>query len=784
MANAFGIRAMRVILVLASFGLWNLAGQVWIPTYPPLGSSPAMAYDAGREEMVLFEGRSTWVWNGRTWTQKSSRFTPTERISRFLIPTRPVMAYDNGHNEIVLFGGNAGNETWTWNGNEWVQQFPVVSPTPAYASAMAYDATHQQIVLLDVGTPCSQCVAQTWTWDGNTWTRQNSNIVVHTSELESPPAAAMTFDAKRGQVVLFFPHDNTTWIWNGAHWIQKFPVTSPAVFNECPGNFCLDVNRDGLSLAYDAARGVVVLWGGLKDYYRFESDYFWHFYHDTWVWDGNNWAQEFPAHSPPGRFSAAMAYDVARSQMILFGGRGPVLNGEGTWLGDGSDWIQIRPVAPPARNSAGMAYDAARGETVLFGGNGSRGPLNDTWVWDGKSWNEQFPLLSPPARKDFAMSYDAARGQVVLFGGTGADKVQLNDTWVWNGSSWIEKQSSVSPPARSGYAMVYDAARDEVVLFGGRTSESLNDTWVWNGVSWTEKLSALSPPARYGHIMAYDADQRRVILEGGTNLIRTPDENLGVTGTVYTDTWSWDGFAWRSESTSTGEGVWRHAAAYDALSHKIVLFGGYHLFESSIYGSELEAQPETTLWDGHSWVSDTNFGFYTSGLNVEGPFERGNHAMAYDAQHGQVVLFGGDTGVTNPNPDVYVYPDPASVGTGLLNETWLWTAGPAPLPSSDFLVTTNGFVYSRVSETYVGNVSVKNVGASTIEGPLEVLFTDLPDGISLTNPFGLYLEAPYSIVPGVTSLAPQESTSFAVQFSAPMGRTISFTPRLVSGRIP
>jgi hypothetical protein len=33
----------------------------------------------------------------------------------------------------------------------------------------------------------------------------------------------------------------------------------------------------------------------------------------------------------------------------------------------------------------GMAYDQARSEVVLFGGNGP-GALGDTWTWDGTTW--------------------------------------------------------------------------------------------------------------------------------------------------------------------------------------------------------------------------------------------------------------------------------------------------------------------------------------------------------------------------------------------------------------
>jgi hypothetical protein len=41
---------------------------------------------------------------------------------------------------------------------------------------------------------------------------------------------------------------------------------------------------------------------------------------DTWVWDGTNWVQKFPGHCPSARYHHAMAYDAARGQVVLFGG--------------------------------------------------------------------------------------------------------------------------------------------------------------------------------------------------------------------------------------------------------------------------------------------------------------------------------------------------------------------------------------------------------------------------------------------------------------------------------
>jgi hypothetical protein len=85
-----------------------------------------------------------------------------------------------------------------------------------------------------------------------------------------------------------------------------------------------------------------------------------------------------PAHSPHASSGMGMAYDAARSQVVLFGGYGRNLSLHGsTWTWDGSDWTSRTPThAPMKRGLPGMAYEAASGQVVLFGGTATA----ITWV--------------------------------------------------------------------------------------------------------------------------------------------------------------------------------------------------------------------------------------------------------------------------------------------------------------------------------------------------------------------------------------------------------------------
>ena len=66
------------------------------------------------------------------------------------------------------------------------------------------------------------------------------------------------------------------------------------------------------------------------------------------------WTKQAPAASPPGRFEASMAYDAATGTVVLFGGYGPGVERRlgGTWTWDGSTWTKQSPAAsPPARST-------------------------------------------------------------------------------------------------------------------------------------------------------------------------------------------------------------------------------------------------------------------------------------------------------------------------------------------------------------------------------------------------------------------------------------------------
>ena len=328
-------RLKLVLLLVLSTGV--AAAQtlpVWTEQYPPYSPPPrsfaGVAYDSAAGQLVLFGGLDgnntplgdTWIWNGTTWTEKFPSLSPPPRSS-------PLMAYDAAQGQVVLFGGTedtpkgnvSTNDTWVWNGSNWTEKFPPVSPPALAFSAMAYDAAQNQIVLFGGSS--------------------------------SHTATCMNFV-------------NQTWVWNGDTWTEKFPATPPPA-------------RGGHGLAYDSAHQQVVLFGGMPSQCSTDSFAEPVVYNDTWVWNGAYWTQKFPADTPPMREGPGMAFDPAENEIVLFGGD----DGDGkllgdTWVWNGDNWIETYPaISPPPRSFPAMAYDATMVQTVLFGGSG----LADTWHW-------------------------------------------------------------------------------------------------------------------------------------------------------------------------------------------------------------------------------------------------------------------------------------------------------------------------------------------------------------------------------------------------------------------
>lgn len=177
---------------------------------------------------------------------------------------------------------------------------------------------------------------------------------------------------------------------------------------------------------------------------------------------------------------------------------------------------------------------------------------------------------------------------------------------------WTQKQD-IGPAPRVQHALAFDSAAGRTILFGGDSLDGtvFGDTWSWDGDNWTQ-VADIGPAARTGHALAYDSTRNRIVLFGGV-----------VNGAPMHDTWEWSDDAWTQVEDTGPAPRSRHAMAFDLGRGRVVLFGG----------GPPSAAPlnDTWEWDGSSWAQQQD----------TGPSERRGHAMTFDTARARVVLFGG-----------------------------------------------------------------------------------------------------------------------------------------------
>jgi len=269
-------------------------------------------------------------------------------------------------------------------------------------------------------------------------------------------------------------------------------VPATAAVRALPGQTATDPGPAGrvwTSWADDPAMGQVVLFGGDQAYRTTGPD---DVIGSTWTWDGTTWTKQQPTTAPSPRTGAAMVYDTATGQLLLFGGSRHPFTGGGylgdTWTWDGTTWTQLHPAtSPPPRDTHSLVYDPASQTAILFGGyNGER--LSDTWSWDGTTWTQLSPATSPGTTSAaWQAAYDDASQQLVLYGGDANTRGFSNVTWTWTGTTWAQLQPAASAGRRAYGSLTYDPALQRLVMFGGSNqTRDLTSLWEWNGSTWQQ----------------------------------------------------------------------------------------------------------------------------------------------------------------------------------------------------------------------------------------------------------------------------------------------------------
>jgi cysteine-rich repeat protein len=595
---------------------WEWDGVSWrrmklIGAGPSARHGMAMAYDEVRGKIVLFGGQDsqlinclprsqnacgdTWEYDGRRW----NKITPIDPEGDGNPRARAAMqmTWDPSSQRVVMFGGYTSNNA------------PVTC-----------DGSGSQ----NCGGP--------WAWNGKSW----SLLVSTAPEPDGRPAArnqaGVAFDAVRSRLVVFggtqgnwfnpvTPFDSFVWEWSGTAWARVTPV------NLGDG---VPASRAQEGLVYDAARSEILLLGassgGPSSTWRYKGAGFDRI---------NNGSDDNGDGSPSARMPFNMVYDTQRERSIIIGGlaSGAACDGGATercgnrvWSWNGYDWTVQIPTDPEGdgnptpRSLQAMAYDIDRDRVVLFGGEassncdgGASSLCGEVWEWDNQSFKKVTPTPGPNgvpmARKGAAMVYDEALHETLLFGGDAT--VPCDDgtdhfcsvLWAWNGVSWrristLDPENDGNPQGRSGFNMAYDYVRHEVVIYGGEvdydalcddgslnaSATYYNQAWAFNGVSWQRRgtqmpgLDPSVPGARKDAALAYDASVDAVVMIGGyedySSLYLCNDSGFYHCG----DRWLLRGNTWTRADVQGSEALSPRAGAglsYDRARGRSVLFGGF-----------------------------------------------------------------------------------------------------------------------------------------------------------------------------------------------------------------
>jgi hypothetical protein len=128
---------------------------------------------------------------------------------------------------------------------------------------------------------------------------------------------------------------------------------------------------------------------------------------------------------------------------------------------------------------------------------------------------------------------------------------------------------------------------------------------------------------------------------------------------------------------------------------------------------------------------------------------------------------------------------PADPGSGTGGVTITSINGvvlPPVVDPSQVKSTASGLAYSRVSQTFIGTVTLTNISSSAVSGPLQILLFGMPVTATLINATGNLSGTPYLTVP-MTLLTPGQSATVQVQFKNPSNAPINFAPVIYSGGI-
>jgi hypothetical protein len=340
------------------------------------------------------------------------------------------------------------------NAYAWTEVQSQSSPAGRYGAASVFNPDAGKLVIFggDIANGGRIGSDELWEFDAiaKTWTRRNPASST-AAWPESRRFAAMTYDTLRHVVLMYGGADPYTtgdlsdlWAWNSAAgtWTQMRPAATPPV-------------RHQSGMTFDSQRNVAVVFGGAIQGDNVVTG-------DTWEWNSaagpdGTWIQTSGPASPSPRRDLRLAFDAARGRVVLFGGASMtcVSQPSGTicsdteyndmWEYTVGGWTEIMANnQPPVRQGEFMEYAPDLGGVLVWSGDHDANYYlqDDTWLWNGSTWTQLAATGTPPGRWWPAGGYDVRHSQAVFFGGLGNGTCSYcSDTWL--GSAGV---SDTTPP--------------------------------------------------------------------------------------------------------------------------------------------------------------------------------------------------------------------------------------------------------------------------------------------------------------------------------------------------
>jgi hypothetical protein len=437
------------------------------------------------------------------------------------------MAYDSSAGVTVMYGGSDGSggqltDTWTWNGSTWTSA--AKGPGPLVDVRMVDDPAASGVLLVGLPAPkvngggAVGCVSGGGSSGSGTATANPGSVTggvtpksyatAGASVVPSPAGAPNTVSTPSAAPVQPIcppippaPVEQT-WLFTSQGW------------NRAASGSAATTPVAGAQLTFDPTTRQVV---------AVSSGYF---------------SCGPPLESPSGSSapqdspSAAIACPVigANTQAGAAGAAGAVpCNAAGaclgygsasTWTWSGRSWKKetggtLRAIAPtllfndPATGHAALMTQYSQLTYLCPAGASCPAPprLTTTWSWTGSAWHQMSQVPGVQQTPQFAgASVAALAGHIVVLTTTG-------QTWMYAAGQWTQPSVSDHPSPRSGAAMA-EGPSGTVVLFGGGAGGGFivplsgissnqssaggsigSDTWVWNGSAWRHVAGAApSPP--------------------------------------------------------------------------------------------------------------------------------------------------------------------------------------------------------------------------------------------------------------------------------------------------